>query len=348
MTTPAITREMLFQLPKTDLHCHLDGSLRLPSIIDMAKEHNVKLPTYDQEQLGKLLICGAQMESLEDYLKAFDITLLVLQDKDSLKRTAFELAEDAAKENIWYLEVRFSPILHTQRKLRYSEIVDSVLEGLEEAQRQYKIYTGVIICAMRDRPPAESKMLAEICVAYKDRGVVGFDLAGAEVDNPPKRHVEAFSLVLNNNINCTIHAGEAYGPESISQAIHYCGAHRIGHGTRLVEDGELLNYVNDHRIPLEICLTSNVQTKSVDSLEHHPFRLYLDYNLRVTLNTDSRLISNTTMTDELLLATKQYDLTLDEVKDIIIYGFKSAFLPYREKVRLLKSALQQMDRPFIE
>ncbi len=343
-----ITRDILFHLPKTDLHCHLDGSLRLSSIIEMAQEHNIKLPSYDEEKLHSLLVCGSQMESLVDYLKAFDITLLVLQDKDALARAAFELAEDAAKENVWYLEVRFSPILHTQRKLRYSEIVDSVLEGLEEAQRQYKIHTGVIICAMRDRPAAESKMLAEICVAYKNRGVVGFDLAGAEVDNPPKRHIEAFSLVLNNNINCTIHAGEAYGPESISQAIHYCGAHRIGHGTRLAEDGDLLNYMNDHRIPLEICLTSNVQTRSVDSLEHHPFRFYLDYNLRVTLNTDNRLISNTTMTDELLLATKQYDLTLDEVKDVIIYGFKSAFLPYREKVRLLKEALQRMDRPFIE
>ena len=216
------------------------------------------------------------------------------------------------------------------------------------AHREYKIRAGLIICAMRDRPAAESKMLAELCVAYKNRGVVAFDLAGAEVDNPAKEHIEAFSLVLNNNINCTIHAGEAYGPASISQAIHYCGAHRIGHGTRLSEDGDLLNYVNDHRIPLEICLTSNLQTQSVDSLEHHPFRFYLDYNLRVTLNTDNRLISNTSITDELMLAINQYDLTLDEVKDVIIHGFKSAFLPYREKVRLLKQALLELERPFIE
>ncbi len=343
-----ITRDMIFNLPKTDLHCHLDGSLRLATIIELAREYNIELPTFDEEELSRLLICGRRVDSLQTYLKAFDITLLVLQHREALTRAAFELAEDAAKENVWYIEIRFSPLLHMQRKLRYSEIVDAVLEGLDMAQRQYKIRAGLIICAMRDRPAAESKMLAELCVAYKNRGVVAFDLAGAEADNPAKEHIEAFSLVLNNNINCTIHAGEAYGPASISQAIHYCGAHRIGHGTRLAEDGGLLNYVNDHRIPLEICLTSNLQTQSVDSLEHHPFRFYLDYNLRVTLNTDNRLISNTSTTDELMVAVKQYDLTLDEVKDVIIYGFKSAFLPYREKVRLLKHALVELERPFIE
>lgn len=338
----------MFNFPKTDLHCHLDGSMRIPTIIELAKEYNVTLPCHDEEGLRKILMCGARVKSLEKYLEAFGVTLPVLQDKDAIKRAAFELAEDAAKENIWYLEVRFSPILHTQKKLRYSEIVDAILEGLEEGRKKYNIMTGVIICAMRDRHPSESKMLAELCVAYKNRGVVAFDLAGAEMDNPPKNHIEAFSLVLSNNINCTIHAGEAYGPSSIAQAIHYCGAHRIGHGTRLAEDGDLLNYVNDHRIPLEVCLTSNLQTNSVDSLAHHPFRFYLDYNLRVTLNTDNRLMSNTTMTDELLLAAKQYDLTLDEIKDIIIYGFKSAFLSYRDKVRMLKAALQKLERPFIE
>lgn len=346
--TTEISREAIFNYPKTDLHCHLDGSMRIPSIIEIAKEHKIQLPTFDEEELSRILICGAQVDSLVTYLKAFDVTLLVLQDKDSLARAAFELAEDAAKENVWYLEVRFSPMLHVSNKLRYSEIVDAVLEGLELAEKRYRIQTGVIICGMRDRSPAESKMLAEICVAYKNRGVVAFDLAGAEINHPPKHHIEAFSLVLSNNINCTIHAGEAYGPASIAQAIHYCGAHRIGHGTRLAQDGDLLNYVNDHRIPLEVCLTSNIQTKSVDTFDHHPFRLYLDYNLRVTLNTDNRLMSNTTSTDELMVAVEQYGLSIDEVKDIIIYGFKSAFLPYREKVRLLKQALVELDRPFIE
>ena len=324
------------------------GSLRIPTILELAKEYKIELPSYDEEELRSLLLCGKSVDSLESYLKAFDITLLVLQDRDAISRAAFELAEDAAKENVWHLEVRFSPILHTKRNLRYSEIVNAVVDGLEEAKRQYKIHTGVIICAMRNRPAAESKMLAEICVAYKNRGVVGFDLAGAEAHNPAKEHQEAFTLVLRNNINCTIHGGEAYGPDSISQAIHYCGAHRIGHGTRLAEDGDLLNYVNDHRIPLEICLTSNKQTHSVEKLEQHPFRFYFDYHLRVTLNTDNRLISNTDVTNEYMVAIEHFNLSMDEVKDIIIYGFKSAFLPYQEKVRLLQAALHKLERPFIE
>ncbi|HON44064.1 MAG: adenosine deaminase [Planctomycetes bacterium] len=342
-----ITRELIHKLPKTDLHCHLDGSLRIKSILEMAQEYHVKLPTFDEEAFRELVVLPPKLSSLVEYLKAFDYTLLVLQEKDCLARAAYELAIDAASENVRHIEIRFSPILHQARKLRYPEIVDAVLEGLERAHRETDISTGVIICGMRHLPSIESKILAELCIAYKNRGVVAFDLAGAEIDNPAKRHQEACALVLRNNINCTIHAGEAYGPESISQAIHYCGAHRIGHGTRLSEDGNLLNYMNDHRIPLEICLTSNVQTNAIDKLEHHPFRFYFDYNLRTTLNTDNRLMSNTTMTDEYLLAAKTFGLTLEEIKDIIICGFKSAFLPYRDKVRLLKQALEELDRPFI-
>lgn len=340
-----ITRDAILKLPKTDLHCHLDGSLRLATLIELAKEQKAPLPTFDEEELRKLLISGSRVGSLETYLKAFDITLMVMQEKNALTRIAFELAEDAAKENVWCLEVRFSPVLHMRKGMRYAEIVDSVLLGLEKARMQYKIKTGLIICAMRDHPPSESRELAEVCIAYKNKGVVAFDLAGAEMDYPAKDHVNAFSLVLNNNINCTIHAGEAYGPASIAQAIHYCGAHRIGHGTRLREDGDLLNYVNDHRIPLEICLTSNLQTHSVDSLEEHPFRFYFDYKLRVTLNTDNRLMSATTVTDELLLAAKTFKLTMEDIKDIIIHGFKSTFLSYRDKKRLLDEALTLMERP---
>jgi len=314
-------------------------------LIELAREQKVQLPTLDEEQLKKLLISGSQVGSLENYLKAFDITLAVMQEKEALSRIAFELAEDAARENVWYLEVRFSPVLHLHKGLRYSEIVDAILLGLEKARRQYHIKTGLIICAMRDHPPSESRELAEVCIAYKNKGVVGFDLAGAELDYPAKNHVTAFALVLNNNINCTIHAGEAFGPPSIAQAIHYCGAHRIGHGTRLREDGDLLNYVNDHRIPLEICLTSNLQTHSVASLEEHPFRFYFDYRLRVTLNTDNRLMSATTVTDELFLAAKTFKLTMEDIKDIIIHGFKSAFLSYRDRKRLLDEALTLMERP---
>jgi len=322
-------------MPKTDLHCHLDGSLRLDTVIDLARKQQVELPTFDRKKLKKLLVPGLRCKSLVEYLRPFDITLSVMQEPEALFRTAYELAEDAAKENVWYLEVRYSPVLHTKKGMKLTEIVDAVLAGLKAAERKYHIKTGVIICGMRNINPETSMTLAELATAYKNQGVVAFDLAGAEENYPAKHHREAFYLILNNNINCTAHAGEAYGPESIHQALHYCGAHRIGHGTRLKEDGDLLNYVNDHRIPLEICLTSNIQTKAAASFETHPLKFYYDYGLRVTINTDNRLISNTTMTNELYLAAKYADWNMNDLKTVIVAGFKSAFMPMREKAIML-------------
>ncbi len=341
------TREDIFKLPKTDLHLHLDGSLRVPTIIELAKEYKVDLPTFDEEELTKQLVVPVDCPSLEAYLEPFNTTLSVLQDKDALTRVAFELAEDCAKENVKLMEVRYSPILHQQKRMKLTEIVDAVLRGLKMAEKKYDIQTGVIICGMRHIEPAVSLRLAEVAVAYKYQGVCGFDLAGAEANHPAKDHKDAFYLILNNNVNCTIHAGEAFGPESIAQALHYCSAHRIGHGTHLKEDGDLLNYVNDHRIPLEICLTSNVQTKSCKTLEDHPLRFYYDFGVRVTVNTDNRLMSNTTVTDELFLAAKTFDLNLMDVKNIIINGFKSSFLHYRDKVRLLHDVLPDLGRTLL-
>ena len=330
-----IEPKIIRQMPKTDLHCHLDGSLRINTVIDLAKKQNVELPANDPKQLKKLLIPGLKCKSLVEYLRPFEITLSVMQEAEALSRVAFELAEDAAKENIWYLEVRYSPVLHTKNGMKLPEIVDAVLTGLHSAEKKYHIKTGVIICGMRTLNPETSLMLAELAVAYKNQGVVAFDLAGTEESYPAKHHREAFYQILNNNINCTAHAGEAYGPQSIHQAVHYCGAHRIGHGTRLKEDGDLLNYVNDHRIPLEICLTSNIQTKAASSFKTHPLKFYYDYGLRVTINTDNRLISNTTLTKELHLAAKYADWNMDDLKNVIVAGFKSAFFPMREKAIML-------------
>jgi adenosine deaminase len=192
--------------------------------------------------------------------------------------------------------------------------------------------------------PQTSVRLAELCVAYKNRGVVGFDLAGAEANFPAKEHREAFQLILKNNVNCTAHAGEAYGPVSISQALHYLGAHRIGHGVRLREDGDLLNYVNDHRIPLEMCPSSNVQTRAVNDMKSHPLKFYFDYGLRVTINTDNRLITNTTSTKEFWLAHKELGLSLEDLSIIAVSGFKSAFLPAREKQDMLKLVNQEIEQ----
>jgi len=338
-----LTREFIHKLPKTDLHVHLDGSMRIETIFDLAKQHNVKLPAETPAELENLICCDIQCESLVDYLRGFDVTLSVLQTEDALFRAAYELAEDAAAENIRYMEVRYSPILHVQKGLKLTQISDAVINGLHEAEKKFNITTGVIICGIRNMDPATSLELAKLAVAYKNRGVIGFDLAGAEYDHPAKHHKEAFYIALNNNINITVHAGEAYGPESIHQALHYCGTHRIGHGTRLVEDGDLLNYVNDHRIPLEICVKSNLQTKSVSSVREHPFSFYVDYGLRVTLNTDNRLISKTNLTDEYMLVIDEFKIEYPELKNIIINGFKSSFLPYRQKVVLLNKALKEME-----
>ena len=338
-----LKREFIEKLPKTDLHVHLDGSLRISTIFDLAKKQNVTLPADDEKDLKKFVCCRKDCKSLDEYLKAFEVTLSVMQTEKALKRTAYELAEDAAKENIRYMEVRYSPILHTQKGLKLTTISDAVLSGLAKAEREFNIKTGVIICGIRNMDPGTSLKLAELAVAYKNKGVIGFDLAGAEYNHPAKDHKEAFYLALNNNINITIHAGEAYGPKSIHEALHYCSTHRLGHGTRLIEDGDLLNYVNDHRIPLEICITSNLDTKSVKDLKQHPLSFYLDYGLRVTLNTDNRLVSNTTLTDEYMLAINGLNIDYSEVKNVIINGFKSAFVPYRERVILINNALAEME-----
>jgi adenosine deaminase len=337
-----VTEELLFKLPKTDLHCHLDGCCRVETLIELAKAQGVRLPYTDPQKLRDHLEVGDRCENLVDYLKGFAVTLSVMQEAPAIERIAFELAEDAAKENVRYLEVRFSPILHINQGLRLPEIVDAVIRGLSKAEAMYPIKTGLIICGMRNINPDTSLRLAELTVAYKNKKVMAFDLAGQEDGYPAADHQAAFALILKNNINTTAHAGEAYGPDSIKQAIHECGAHRIGHGTRLIEDGDLLNYINDHRIPLEICLSSNVQTKAVREYAAHPLRIYYDYGLRVTINTDNRLMSATTVTKELLMAAQTFDFSFDDICNLIINGFKSAFLPYRERAVLLNTALDEL------
>jgi adenosine deaminase len=334
---PPITEDLLRALPKTDLHCHLDGSLRLETILDLAEKQGVRLPADTPDGLARAIHMGQVCRSLEDYLKAFDVTLAVLQTAESLFRAAYELAQDCARENVRYLEVRYSPVLHTRNGLKVTTIVDAVLDGLRTAKRETGIKSNVIICGIRHIDPATSLRLAELAVAYKNKGVVGYDLAGAEEGYPSRKHQAAFQLILDNNVNVTIHAGEAFGPESIAQAVHACGAHRIGHGVRLKENGDLLNYLNDHRIPLETCPSSNVQTGSVASLGTHPLRFYFDFGLRVTVNTDNRLITDTTSTKELWLCHKEMGFTLEDIETLVVQGFKSAFLPFREKADLLKA-----------
>lgn len=338
----AVPLEAFQALPKTDLHVHLDGSLRPETIVELAQLQGVPLPASTKEGIEEAIGAGSQFGSLVEYLRGFSITLSVLQTDSALERVAFELAEDAHRENVRYMEVRYAPLLHTQKGLRLTRVVEAVLDGLRRARETYGIKSNVIICGIRNISAESSYEMAELCVAYKGRGVVGFDLAGAEANFPAKDHLAAFKLIRDNNINCTIHAGEAFGPSSIAQALHDCGAHRIGHGCRLVENGDLLHYVADHRIPLECCPSSNVQTGAVQSLETHPLKLYFDLGLRVTINTDNRLITKTTVSEELHRVHTALKVPFPEMKLMVLAGFKSAFLPFHDRQAAIRKASHEL------
>lgn len=336
MTSTEVTRERLRSLPKTDLHVHLDGSLRPGTMLELASEADVELPVADADALGDHMNVSEGRDLIE-YLARFDTTLALMQSAAAIERIAYELAEDAALENVWHIEVRFCPVLNTKGGLSGDEVVEAALSGLRRAEAAHGITASVIICALRNLPVETSIEMAEIAVEFRQRGVVAFDLAGAEHGHPPMDHRAAFQIAADANLGITVHAGEAYGPASIHQALHYCNARRIGHGTRLWEDPELMNFVNDYRIPIEICLTSNVQTQAAPTLEEHPLRAFYDHGLVVTLNTDNRLMSATTMTDEFLRAHQALGFTWDELCDLTVMGFESAFLPYGERRGLVEA-----------
>ena len=271
-----------------------------------------------------------------------------MQEKDGLERIAFEFMEDMAQDGVFYVEVRFAPVFHRNRGLTNDEVVRAVLTGLQKGGAAFGIDWGLILCAMRDRDDSEE--MAELAVHWRDEGVVGFDLAGGEACFPPKKHLEAFQKIHRANFNITIHAGEAYGAESIWQALQWCGAHRLGHGTRLMDDfqkdgngqwqlGTLARYILDHRVPLEMCLSSNVHTGAVPDFESHPFPMLFRLGFRVSLNTDDRLMSDTEMSKELALATALYDLSLDDLEQLALNSIKSAFAPHDLRIRLLKGTL---------
>jgi adenosine deaminase len=307
------------------------------------------LPTTDPDALGQWFHQGANQGSLAKYLEGFVHTIAVMQSEEALERVAYEQVEDLSGDGVVYFETRFAPLFHTQKGLTHQQVVSAVLKGLERGRKDFGVSSGLIICAMRNMDV--SLEMAELAVDFRERGVVGFDLAGEEGGYPPKKHVEAFHYIQRENFNITIHAGEGYGKESIWQAIQYCGAHRIGNGTRLIDDiavadgrsvklGALAQYVLDKRIPLEICLLSNVHTGATHSLANHPFRIFHQQKFRVTLNTDNRLMSNTTMSQEFEAAMDCFGLSLDDFETITINAMKSAFLPYRERCDFIYSALK--------
>ncbi len=340
------TENIIREAPKVMLHDHLDGGLRPKTIIELAEQqHYSKLPTTDETELAKWFFRGANKGNLIEYLQGFEHTCALMQTKDALERVAYEMMEDMKNDGVVYIETRFAPILHLEKGLHYDDVVNAVLAGLERGKKDFGVGYGLILCGMRNMK--RSLEIAELAVNYRNKGVVGFDLAGEEGGYPPKDHLDAFHFIQRQNFNITIHAGEAFGKESIWQAIQYCGAHRIGHATRLLEDvvldsngevaslGELAQYVLDKRLPLEICLLSNVHTGAIDKLENHPFNIFYKKKFRVFLNTDDRIMSNTTLTKEYLTAVETFGITIDDVERLNINAMKSAFIPYEERIKYI-------------
>lgn len=338
----AATYELLRRLPKAELHCHLDGSLRPDTMLELAAEYGVKMPRQSPAELAAYMHAD-DVRHLEDYLERFAVTLSVMQHAPALERIAFELAEDSWRDGAWYVEARYSPVLNLEQGLTLADTVDATLRGLARAEQELGIVGRVIICGLRHLSPAVSLELAELAVAYAGRGVVAFDLAGGEAGNPARAHSDAFLHARRHDLPCTCHAGEGAGAESVREAVHDCGCHRIGHGTRLIEDASLLDYVNDRRIPLEICLSSNVQTRVVESYSAHPLRRYHELGLPLALCTDNRLVSATTLTDEYAHAASASGLTIGQLAEIAIAGFDAAFLPYAERRAMTVRAREAAD-----
>lgn len=402
MKAPPIDRALIEALPKTDVHLHLDGSLRLPTLIELARARKVKLPSMTESGLWRTVF-KKSYRNLPEYLRGFACTVAVMQDKEDLERVAFELAEDNQAEGVRYIEIRFAPQLHTTKGLDLQEVLVAVDRGLARAAKRFNrrsgvlrgdeppFHYGIIVCAMRYFEEVYSRDLGRFIRAHKhaprnevfgmaslelaravtqikrDTGlpIVGFDLAGAEKGNPASAHRAAYQIAHAGFLGKTVHAGEDYGPESIFQAITDLHADRLGHGTHLFETrsirdprlrdaadrrryvDNLVQYVGDRRITLEVCLTSNLQTMpKLKSIKQHPFGKMLKHRLSATICTDNRLVSRTTMTDELMLAADAFNLDLKQVRDVIIYGFKRSFfpLPYLEKRHYVHEIIDYFER----
>jgi len=321
-------------------------------VIELARDIGyAQLPTTDAGNLADWFLANASRGSLPLYLQGFEHTCAVMQTEEGLERAAYEMLEDMKKDGVVYVETRFAPVLHTRKGLHIESAARAVIRGLERGWKDFGVRYAVIFCALRNMQPEVSREVAELAVDLRPHGVLGFDLAGEEGGYPPKKHIDAFHFAQRENFNITIHAGEGFGKESIWQAIQWCGAHRIGHATRLIEDmtvkdgnvvsmGTLAQYVLDKRIPLETCLTSNVHTAAVRSVEEHPFAIFYRYKFRVTLNTDNRLMSAITLSDEYRTAARIFNLDIDDLERITVNAMKSAFIPYRERTALIHEVIR--------
>ena len=340
-----LSEDFLRSLPKVLLHEHLDGGLRPQTVIDLAVENGYTgLPFSHPEELAVWFHRGAQRGSLPEYLEGFMHTCGVMQTRSAIERVAFEFIEDMYHDGVVYAECRFAPCFHLERGLTPEAVVQAAIDGFNRGQEKYGVGWGLILCGMRHL--TDSLEWAELAISFRHRGVVGFDLAGEEAGYPPKKHVAAFEAIQRANFYSTLHAGEAFGVASIWQALQLCGAHRLGHATRLTDDmtivdgkivklGTLAQYILDRRIPLEMCLSSNVHTGAVRSMAEHPFRLYFERGFRVTLNTDDRLMSDTSMTKEFGIAVDEFGLGVKDLEKITVNAMKSAFAHFDDRISLI-------------
>jgi adenosine deaminase len=336
-----LTRELLVRLPKAELHVHLDSALRPETMIELARAAKFSLPTTDPDALRRFMRVD-DAGSLEDYLARFEYTIPLLQTPDGIERVAYEMVEDARRDGLRYLEVRYCPRLSTRGGLTMAEALEAELRGLARGERDFGVVTRVINCSLRHYAPEVSLEIARLSVAFRDRGVVGFDLAGGEAGRPPGVHQAAFDAAADGCLGITIHAGEAAGAASIAEAVHRCHADRIGHGTRLYEDPVLRDYIRDRRLLIETNITSNVQTRAVARAEAHPVRGYFDAGLAVTLCTDGWLMAGVTLSDEYWLAHTALGFTRAEIDRMILDGFANAFLPWPERLALLGRVREEL------
>jgi len=345
----ALTRDQVARAPKVLLHDHLDGGLRPATVLELAGELGHELPATDAESLGEWFVASASSGSLELYLDTFVHTVAVLQTSAAITRVARECVEDLAADGVVYAEVRYAPELHLERGLGLEEVVAAVQRGFDEGMAAVaaggrRVVVRQLLTAMRQA--ARAREIAELAVAWRDQGVAGFDIAGPEKGYPPTRFLDAFEFLAAENLRFTIHAGEGFGLPSIWEAVHPCGADRLGHGVRLVDDilvredgvaelGRLAAYVRDRRIPLELCPASNVQTGAAPSLAEHPIGLLADLGFRVTVNTDNRLMSATSMTAEMWSLVETFGWGRDQLAKLTVNAMKSAFLPYDQRVEII-------------
>ncbi len=321
-------------LPKIDLHLHLDGAIRVPTIAALGDQLGIRLPTTDPHKLARYVQVSRDCRSLTDFLKRFEVFYPLLPFAVTQERIAYELCEDAARDNVIYFETRFAPALAASDRFPMEEAVQAALEGLRRGQRDFGLRCGLILCCYRSITPEQNITTVKLAQKYLDRGVVGIDLAGDETHHPATPHAAAFALARRYGIPMTIHAGEGGRAENIREAVFDHGAARIGHGVALARDGDLLKRVRDQGTTFEICLTSNLQTCSVESLAAHPFPRFLNEGVRVTLNTDDPAISNITLTHEYELAGETYRLTRPQIRQLLETAAQAAFAPAAVKLEL--------------